>query len=51
MPGQRGKNFGVGYMSEVGVMLADEGVAERWWDEDARGEGRILENGEAIAES
>jgi hypothetical protein len=32
-------------------MLADEGVAERWWDEDARGEGRILEDGEAIAES
>jgi hypothetical protein len=41
----------MGYMLEVGVMLADEGVAERRWDEDARGKGRILVDGEAIAES
>ncbi len=51
MAGQRGKNLGMGDVLEVGVMLADEWVAERGGDEDAGWEGRILADGEAIAES
>ena len=48
MASQRGKDFGMGYVLKVVVVLSDELALERGWDKDARGEIGGFENGEAI---
>ena len=48
MAGQRGKDFGMGDVLKVVVVLSDELALERGWDNDARGEIGGFENGEAI---
>ncbi len=45
---QGGKDFGVGYVLEVGVVLTDELCLVRGWDQNARGEVGGFENGEAV---
>ncbi len=48
MASQRGKDFGMGDMLKVVVVLSDELALERGWDDDARGDIGGLEDGEAI---
>ncbi len=51
MTRQRGKNFGVGDVLQVVVVLRDENVAERGRDENARREVGGFEHSETIAVS
>ena len=48
VPGQRGKNFRVGDVLEVGVVLADEGFTERRGYQNERREVVIFVEREAI---
>ena len=48
MASQRGKDFGVGDMLKVVMVLSDKLALERGWDENARGKVGGLEDGEAI---
>jgi hypothetical protein len=50
VPGERGKNFRVGDVLKVGVVLADELGSKRRGHEDAGREVRIFIHSEAIAE-
>ncbi len=49
MAGERGMDFSVGDVVEIGVVLASEGFAEGGRDQDARGEVGIVINVEAVA--
>jgi hypothetical protein len=41
--GQRGEHFGVGDVLEVDVVLSDERLTERGWDENARRKVGVFE--------
>ncbi len=48
---ERGMDFSVRDVVEIGVVLASEGFAEGGWNQDARGEFRIAIDLEAVAGS
>ena len=48
MASQGGKDFGMGYVLKVVVVLSVELALERGWDDDARGEIGGLEDGETV---
>jgi hypothetical protein len=47
---ERGENFRVGDVVEIGVVLASEGLAKRWWDQNPGREIGTLVEGQAIAQ-